>query len=116
MSLGGMLPLDNLSDVTHGSVTVDGPISGGAGLDLTGTSAAGVHVGNVSAGGDLNVVDHSAHLGIDPGTGQSIGVGVPGSDGSPADVSLGGAGLPDVGGVTGTVGGLTGNLTGTLGL
>ncbi len=90
MDLGGILPLDNLGNAGAGSVHIDGPISGGAGLDLSqGSAAGGLHVGNVSGGGDISLADHSAHLGIDPGTGSPIGLGLPGSNGAPADLSLG---------------------------
>jgi len=86
MSLGGILPLDNL---THGSTGVEaGPINGGAGVDLSGTNAVGVHAPGVDAGGDLNLVNQSGHLGVNAAGHEVVGLGTPGAAGNTADVTV----------------------------
>lgn len=90
MSLGGILPLDNLGDVTHGATGFEaGPIHGGAGMDLTGTSAVGVHgPGGVNAGGDVNLAAQSAHLGVGAGGHEVVGLGTPGQAGNHLDLTV----------------------------
>lgn len=113
----GILPVD-VNNLSHASAGIDGPLQGGTALDLTGTSVAGVHAGNATAVGDLSVTDPGGHLTVDPGTGNPVSVGLPGSDGAPVDVNPGvdptGLASGDVSGVAGTATGLAGNAAGTV--
>lgn len=90
MSLGGILPLDNLGNVTHGSAGVDaGPLTGGAGLDLTGTSAAGLHgPAGLNAGGDVNLLAQSGHVGVSAAGHEVVGVGSDSLTSGHADVTV----------------------------
>ncbi|GID13788.1 hypothetical protein [Actinocatenispora rupis] len=64
MSLGGILPLDNLGDATHASVAVDGPVQGAGGLDLAGVSGGAVHAGPLTVGGGASLADPGASVGV----------------------------------------------------